>query len=542
MRLISIGFSVVMLLASASAHAQERDPLRMAAEIDRLVERGLTQANVPASPSADDAEFLRRVTLDITGRIPTYDETIAFLDSTTADKRRRLVNRLLDSPAYGQHFATIWNELIVPRDKGSTKTVRDPFTPWLAEQFNQNRGWDVIVRELLTAEGKLRDKPETGFIAANCENFEPQPNLLADATARLFLGIQLRCAECHDHPFAPWKQSDFWELAAFFSHLRKGYSDGKNPAGWTYTESPPDDPISQKFSPSFAAPGVAGAALVVPVTGGKLAGQVVRARLLAGAELPANGEQPFRPRLAAWVTGSDNRWFAANAANRLWADFFGRGLVQPLDGFSADRPPEQSELLTLLAKELADSAFDVKHLIRAIVSSQAYQRTSRALPANKSDSERFSHMAVKPLRPEMLYDAISIVLYPPVPKSIGKPNTALQLLGLPKTSRDEFVRSYAMRPDETVGSEVNTGVPQFLQLLNSELLNQESPGLTRLLRGEPAPADAIESLYLAALSRRPTAEERRWMLDYIAENGDQRAAYGGVLWTLLNSGEFVLNH
>jgi len=535
------GAGLLALAAFAAASGQDCDPLRAAGELDRLIDRGLAAANIPASPPADDGEFLRRVTLDITGRIPTYDETLAFLDSDDPHKRRAAIDRLLESPAYGLHFATIWNELIVPRDKGSTKTVRDPFTPWLAEQFNRGRGWDAIVRELLTAEGKIRDNPSTGFIAANCENFDPQPNLLADSTARLFLGIQLRCAECHDHPFAPWKQSDFWGVAAYFSRLRRGYLDGKNPTGWTFTESPPTDETNRNFSTTIAAPGVPGAALVVPETGGKLAKQVVKARFL-GANDPADaGEQPFRTQLAALVASRENRWFAANAANRLWAKLFGRGLIEPLDSFSADNSPEKNELLILLARELADAGFDLKHLIRVIANTRAYQRTSRTVPANKDDRERHSHMAVKPMRPEMLYDSLSILLYPPVPKAGGKPQPLGPPQAIPQNPRDEFVRAFAMRPDDTVGSEVNTGLPQFLKLLNGDLLSRETPGLARLINKSSGP-ETVTSIYLAALCRRPTDEELQLMLEFVGAEGNSREALGGVLWTLVNCGEFVLNH
>ena len=538
-----LGAAGLLALATfTAAGGQEKGPQRTANEIDRLIDRDLAAAGVPASPPADDGEFLRRATLDITGRIPTYDETLAFLESGDPHKRQAAVDRLLESPAYGLHFATIWNELIVPRDKGSTKTARDPFTPWLADQFNRGRGWDAIVRELLTAEGKIRDNPSTGYIAANCENFDPQPNLLADSTARLFLGIQLRCAECHDHPFAPWKQGDFWGVAAYFSRLRRGYLDGKNPTGWTFTESLPEDETNRKFSTTIAAPDVAGAALVVPETGGKLARHVVRARFLNGAGEAEGGEQPFRPQLAALVASRENPWFAANAANRLWAKLFGRGLIEPLDSFSADNSPENNELLVLLARELADSGFDLKHVIRVIANTRAYQRTSRALPGNKDDRERHSHMAVKPMRPEMLYDSLSILLYPPMPKAGGKPQPLGQPQAIPQNPRDEFVRAFAMRPDDTVGSEVNTGLPQFLKLLNGDLLSRESPGQTRLLKGQAEPQEAIDAIYLATLARLPMAEERRWMLDYVAGSESQRDGLGGVLWTLVNSGEFVLNH
>ena len=175
---------------------------------------------------------------------------------------------------------------------------------------------------------------------------------------------------------------------------------------------PPADPMNEKFSKSHAAPGESGAALIVPVTGGKLAGQVVRARFLASPEDFAGKQPPFRPQFSQWVVSHENPWFGANAVNRLWAGFFGRGLMEPLDAFSADRPPAESAVLAFLARELANSGFDLKHLIRSVVSSRAYQRTSQATSHNQADTERFSHMAVKPLRPEMLYDSLCVVLYP----------------------------------------------------------------------------------------------------------------------------------
>src|SRR5262245_45056847 len=288
------------LALAAAAEPRLSGPRAAADAVDRLLEERLNQAGIPASPAADDAEFLRRVTLDLIGRVPTYDETAAFLASQDSDKRRSLIDRLLADPAYGEHFATIWNELIVPRDTGSTKVARDPFTPWLAEQFNRGRGWDAIVSDMLTVEGRIREAPQAGFIQANGENGDPQANLLADATARLFFGVQLRCAECHDHPFAPWKQNEFWATAAFFSRLRKGYSDGKNPAGWTLTEVPPDE-AERKIAGVKSPPDVAGAAIRVPETGGKLARQVVRAKFLGGNEAEWGDNGPYRPRFAAWA-------------------------------------------------------------------------------------------------------------------------------------------------------------------------------------------------------------------------------------------------
>jgi hypothetical protein len=510
----------------------------VAAQVDRLKAEA-----IPASPLADDAEFLRRVTLDLTGCIPTFDEVVEFLESDDADKRSRWIDKLLRRESYGTHFASIWRELIEPRDTGSTKGGRDTFSPWLAQHFNRDRGWNQIVTGLLIVEGKIREQPQSRFILANSVDFEPQPNLLADATARLFWGVQLRCAECHDHPFAPWKQTDFWSTAAFFSRLRKGYTDGKNPQGWTLTETKPDEPISRKFTKLMAAPNAAGPAIVVPDAGGKLAEVVVKAKFLGGEQPNWSDDGPFRERFAEWATSKGNPYFAANAVNRLWAHLFARGLVNPLDEFHENNPPSHPELLKLLADEFIDSDFDMKHLLRVICNSRTYQRTSRPLPKNKADELLFSHMAVKVMSPGMLYDSLSVVLYPVAPKPGANEEPAAHRINpLPSVSRNEFVKFFAARPDENTASVVNQGIPQFLRLMNGPTLHGKLPGLNRFLNNGESESKKIESLYLAAYARKPSDDEVKLMVDYIRDYSNPRQSLSGVLWALLNSGEFALDH
>ena len=520
-----------------------RDPRPLAAAIDKLIDEKLKKDGILPSPPADDAEFVRRPALDIVGRIPTYEEAVALLDSDDPQRRSRWIDELLASPMYGEHFGTIWRELIAPRDPGGAKVAHDPFTPWLADQFNRNRSWDAVVRELIAVEGKIRELPQAGFVMANTDNGEPKANLLADATARLFWGVQLRVAECHDHPFAPWKQADFWGTAAFFSRVRKGYADGKNPLGWTLTEEAPQDDVNRQFSGTLlAAPGVAGPAIVVPETGGKLAKEVVPAKFLS-AEQPAwTDEGPYRPRFADWATGQDNPYFAANTANRLWHHFFGRGLVHPLDGFQAENPPSHPEVLDLLAGELKETDFDLKHLVRVICHTRAYQRTSRPIAGNETDVAHFSRPAVKIMRPEMLYDSLSIVINPPVRKSGSKPGQAIRPQPLPATPRGEFIVMFGSRPDENEGSIVNTGLPQFLRLMNGPLLNGNSPALDRFAKSGVPAEEVIESLYLSAYARRPTEDELQTASAYIRDHDDPREAYAGLLWALVNGAGFVLNH
>jgi hypothetical protein len=516
----------------------------LAATIDRWVDAGLAKAKLSSAAPVTDGEFVRRVTLDLIGRIPTEDEVVTFLADKDPDKRLNWINSLLLSPGFGGHYAAVWRELMMPRDMTGVKKTRDDFSPWLAQQFNRNRGWNGIVRELLTAEGRIREHPESGFILANCENSEPMPNLMADATARLFWGVQLRCAECHDHPYAPWKQADFWGTAAFFGRLRKGYEDGKNPIGWTFTEAPFETPKGMGVVPGaeMRADLDAGAAVKVPDTGRKLAGQVIPARFLNGETPGWKDAGPYRPRFAEWATSAEHPWFARNAVNRLWAHFFGRGFVMPLDGQFEKCEASHPELLDALAKDFAASGFNLKQLIRSICMSQTYQRSCQPTPGSEADETYLSHHKPRIFRAEMLYDSLSVVLQPPGRKPGSKGGGILPANPIPELPRDEFIRAYASRVDENMGSSVNLGIPQVLELMNGKLQTALETALNRISKSNMGKNEAIESAFRIAYARSPSVEERRWVAESFTEQRDVRETSAGLLWTLLNSAEFVLNH
>jgi hypothetical protein len=495
----------------------KRDPRPMTALIDELIQRQLQQEKLPPSPLANDAEFLRRVTLDLTGRIPSYQRTVAFLASKDPDKRRNLIEELLASAAYGEHFATVWRNLIVPREEGAgDKPVTDLLGPWLAAQFNAGRGWNEIVAELLKAEGVVNKTPQATFLMANAENFQPQPSRLADATSRLFWGVQLRCAECHDHPFAQWKQDEFWATAAFFGRVRHSGFKGKVPPFVS-------EVIDAKTGPEIA----------IPATSGKNAGKLVKARFLDGALPKLSADGPFRPALAAWATSADNPYFARAAVNRWWAQFFGRGFVQPLDGYDESNQPSHPELHEKLARDLAASGFDVKHLCRVICNSQAYQRSSRPLTENESDKSFFSHQTVRALSPEAFYDSVAMIM-------AADRNTGKGPLGQME-KRSTFVRAFRPLIDADEAVHYTQGIPQVLKLLNTPILNGGAPIVATVIKGNKAPAEGIEAVYLTALSRRPTESEKRLMSEYLAQQSNPREGYAGVLWILLNSSEFALN-
>ncbi|MCE9531596.1 MAG: DUF1549 and DUF1553 domain-containing protein [Planctomycetes bacterium] len=559
-----------------------RDPIPVIAAIDQAWKKALEQAKVAPAAVADDAEFFRRVTLDLTGRIPSGRQALAFLDSRDPDKRRKLVDALLSDPGYAQHFGGVWRLWLDPPEEGG-KPRPDMFSPWLAEQLRRNRGFGDLVRELITVEGPVRNNPAMGFVMANSESQRPKPELLADSISRNFMGVELRCAQCHDHPFAVWKQADFWGVAAFFGRLQP--SSAKGGPNVTLQES--DQPIDGVAAVSK----VKGAALVVPVMSGNESGKVVRARVPGGMPLAEDLPMPYRGKFVDWLLARENPYFAKATVNRYWSLMFGRGLVHPLDGFDPKNPPANPEMLDLLAKEFAASDYDLKHLLRCLCLSQAYQRTSRTTVDARTPDKLVSRMTIKPFSPETLYDSLAVIMVPepgdknlkpgpnvkpimkPVhsdkpqatdkpkpmkpasgekPMATDKPMPMKPMMGdkpggmrqaqagaLP-ISRDEFVRFFRTKGGDLLV--VNQGILQTLKLLNDESLQGSWPIIDKVSATTVKREEAIETLYLAAYARRPLPAEVDLFNRYLAKQPDARAGYSGMLWILLNSSEFLLNH
>ncbi len=428
----------VATINDLNAAPVKRDPLAVAADIDRELDAKLTSAKAPASPLADDAEFLRRVSLDIIGRIPTLDKTTAFLDSKDADKRRKLIDELLANRDYAVNFGTIWRNLLSPPGNNvKGKAPRDEFTPWLINQLSQNRGWDKIVTDLLTVEGDVQKVPQTAFLMANAENFRPQANLVTASAAKFFLGVRLGCAECHDHPFSAWKQTDFWGTAAFFGRLRN--TSFKGPP-FILTEEADSTPPPKDLAITIIRP-APGGGIVLPASTGKATGQTIQARYLGGAETKLDDAKPFRPIFAAWATAKENPYFAPALVNRMWSHFFGRGFVYPVDDFRDNNPPTHPQLLNLLADEFRNADYDFKHLIRCICNSKAYQRTSRPLPENERERELYSHMAVKIMSPEAFYNSLLTI------KPMGDKMARGKAEFGSNDHREEFLQQFRMQGD-----------------------------------------------------------------------------------------------
>jgi ferric-dicitrate binding protein FerR (iron transport regulator) len=501
-----------------------RDAGPVAAAIDREIGPQLADAGIPVSPHADDAEFLRRVSLDVTGRIPNVQRAAAFLESTSPDKRRRLIEELLASREFGLHFGRRWRTLIEPRDLTSTKQGTDRLTPWLAEQFESNRPWNGVVTDLLTATGDLARDPEASFFRANSESLEPKPSLLAASASRLFLGIQVGCAECHNHPFAAWTQDDFWGIAAFFGRVHK--------------QSKRDFTLTEELDAGAAADAV----IRLPAGAGKAAGRTVAARWIDGGGPAVETDRALRPQLAAWMTSRENPYFARAFVNRLWAQFFGRGLVEPVDDLRPENPPTHPELLALLAKEFAESDFNVQHVVRCLCLSDAYQRTSRPLDGNESDATLLSHMAVKVMTPGVLRDSLEEALNAdplfrdePGRKKGGRRGR------IDLGTEEAWIRRFGRAPESERGDRFVYGVPELLRLMNAAEFNAQPPMIAELIASGHDADQMIETLYLAALSRHPDEAERERMRRLVREAGTPEDGYADVFWVLIHGSEFLLN-
>ena len=536
---------VIVPPASGVAASNALTPGRageIAARIDSLIQHRLIQERIPPSPVCNDAEFLRRAALTLTGQIPAVAATESFLTDQNSEKRRQLIDRLLQSEFYGQHFANTWNRLFTGRETGM---ARPPDTrllrKWLVAAFNQNRSWNQLAREILTASGTHGEQPATIFFTLHGNSRGiPEPNVITNAAGTLFLGIELQCAECHDHPFRRWSQQDYWGLAAFFSRVKDSGNKGGVKRWIRETAREPDQPV----------------VIDIPAASFTNVGTAVEARL-PDTEVDLSGTVSPRQAFAAWATSSSNPWFARNLANRIWAHCFGRGLLHPLDGFtreagdasdsettshSTPAHPTHPEVLDLLASELTASGFDQHHLLRCICLSEAWQRTSRALPENEDDTLLYSHRSATVLSSEMLADSLSVAWGSPV-LSDTRPKMNFRNPLLPLYSpREKFVRLFRTLPKDADHTQYTHGVPQLLFLMNSPALNRDAPVVTQLLQAETATSDAIEHLYHATLTRPPTAEELTAAADFVASLESRRDGLEGVLWTLLNRSEFIINH
>jgi len=496
------------------------DALALAQHIDKLIGQKLKAEKVELSPRTDDAEFLRRVYLDITGHIPTAEQAQAFLDSKESDKRARLIDQLLSSKDFGKHQADVWQSLMLPRDSEAIR-LRQYFPnliQWLEEGFNDNKSWDKMVRELLTATGPVDKTGPSVYYVANMS-----VDKVTDNFTKLFLGVQLQCAQCHNHPFTDWKQTEYWGMAAFFMKVRPDGNPraaAKNGTALNIVE------VKNIVRDKRRLPESA---------------KILPPKYLQGAQAKLGDRDLYRPALADWATSPGNPFLARAMVNRTWSQFFGRGFVNPVDDMHEGNLSTHPELLQDLTSQFVASGFDVKYLIRAICNSDAYQRTSKPT-GNNGDAapELFARMAVKVMTPEQLFDSLTQVVGSPGARgqAQGKAAGAARRAGNP---REQFVAFFRV-DDGASPVEYQAGIPQVLRLMNAQLFNNPA-AVQKLTRDSRNPKESAEKLYLATLSRRPTPQEVARVTEYLQKHNDEpRQGLADVLWVLLNSSEFALNH
>jgi hypothetical protein len=513
-RLIRIVFSFALLAAAAGeCRAGEAVAAELAGLIDRQIDARLSSEGVQAAELADDAEFVRRIYLDLHGTVPSLEQVKRFLADAEPNKRARMIDSLLADARYGQYLADIWQGyLMSPLADDQTKRA-DRLRRWLADQFNTRR-WDQIVTELVTATGKMEDNPAvTYLIEGRLPRAVPD---LTDVTSRYFLGLRLNCAQCHDHPFVNWKQEEFWGMAAFFTQIQT-----PKRAKQVYEKGVVDD---------------AGLTLATLRDASMLDGFLPRSpTFLGGQKLSPETKATHRAALAEWMTAPKNPYFARAMVNRTWWRLMGRPIVQPVDDMHEANAPSHPELLELLARRFVESGFDLKFLTRAIVLSGAYQRTSK--PGESADKQvaLFGCMSIKVFSAGQLYDSL---------ETISGPAAKVTGIDVRQGARSEFTQFFGDSgdPDPTA---YRRGIPHLLRQMNSgQFTGRNLDGLvTRLNSPADRPLEETASdLFLTILSRRPTENELRQARSYVNRTGSRAGGLRELAWVLIMTSEFSLNH
>jgi len=497
--------------------------------IDGLVWKKLQQLNVTPSELSTDAQFHRRAYLDVIGRLPTPDETRAFLADKDPKKREKLIESLLDRPEYGDFWANKWTDLLRPNPYHVGMKATYNLDQWLRKSFRENKPYDQFVREIIAANGSTFTNGAAVFYRDRRE-----PAELAPMVSQLFLGVRLDCAKCHHHPFEVWGQDDFYSFAAFFGRIgRKGVGISA--------------PISGGEEAVHLGSGTGGrrngSSVKHPVSGKEMTPTP-----LLGKTLDIPPERDPREMLADWVTSPENPYFAKVIANRVWADLMGRGIVDPVDDLRATNPPSNPELLDALAADFRKNKCDLKKLIRTICTSHAYQLATTPNDRNTSDLRNYSRHYRQRLRAEVLLDMVSDITAVPE-KFEAMPPGSRAIEVWTARSGSVFLDSFG-RPDPNQDPPcertTETTVVQALHLMNSPALHSkvtsDAGRCAELAKSKKSVMEIVDEVYLLAYCRYPTDTERANAVKRFAKKGaTTRSATEDLMWALINTPEFVFN-
>ena len=501
--------------------------------IDEFVFANLKVIGVPPSAVCDDATFLRRVSLDIAGRLPTLEEVKAFQAVTDPKKRELAIDSLLASPDYADYFANKWTALLKnKREDAADITANFAFHAWMRDNLLANQPYDQMVRQILGATGTIVSNPPVAWYKRVKE-----PNQQLEDVAQLFLGVRMQCAQCHHHPFERWSQHDYYALSAFFSQV------GRKPTA------------------------IAGEDLIFHKRGlaeveNKKTGKKIRPAALGQTPPEILPDEDPRLQLADWMAGKDNPFFAKALVNRYWKHFFKRGLVEPEDDIRDTNPATNPELLEALAKHFVESGFDLKAVVRVITRSRTYQLSAMPNEFNAIDSQNFSHFYPKRLQAEVLLDGIDLLTQAKTDFADLPPGT--RAIALPDNSYNRaapFLKVFG-RPEGASVCECervqSSSLAQSLHLMNSAEVKGKLAFVTgradRLSKADVPVAEGIKEIYLSAFGREPSGEEYSIAEDFLAKPRtdaagkpvdalrSKRLAYEDLLWAILNTKEFLYNH
>jgi hypothetical protein len=505
--------------------------------IDELTLEKLQSLRLPPSPRADDAEFLRRAYLDTIGTLPTADEARAFLADTSPDKRKRLIDRLLTRPEFVDYWAYQWSDLLLVSGRQLRPAAVKAYYTWIRTQVEQNVPWDEFARRVVTARGVSTDQGETNFYALH-----QSPEEMSENVSQAFLGLSIACAKCHNHPLEKWTNDQYYGMANLFARVRaKGW--GGDPRNGDGVRTLYVAGSGELFQP--------------------LSGQPQPPRPLDGDAIPFGATTDRRIHLAGWLTSTDNPYFTNAIVNRVWANFFGVGLVESVDDMRESNPPSNEKLLAAAADFLVQEKYDLKALMRLILQSETYQRTSRPLPDNQDERRFYSRYYPRRLMAEVMLDAISQVTGVPAEfNEIGFPGADVQKTdAYPKGTRaiqlhDSAVVSYFLqtfgRNEREITCECERSnkpsIVQTLHVANGDTVNArlraKESRVSQLLVSDMTDEQIIDEIYLSALSRLPTPEETSNLLAVFAEADadERRAVVEDIFAAIFSSREFQFNH
>ena len=493
--------------------------------IDTIVDDKLKNLRILPSAIASDEVFLRRAYLDLIGLPPKREDYFAFLKNKSRDKRARLIDDLLARPEFADLWTAKWAETLMVRSDnnsafGTDRKAAYEYYEWIHEQIKRNAPLDQFVRAQVAGKGSNLTNP-----AVNLYTMLPQgqydPKAVAQDVAQVFTGMRVQCAQCHNHPFDRWTQDDYYGFVSFFTGVKRKVASEEREF---YIYDDPNAPPAKHL----------------------LDGRPVPAKFLGGDAPDVKGKDP-RLALADWLTSKDNAWFRENLANRLWAQFFGRGIVDPVDDVRISNPPSNRELLQALGRHLADYNFDATRLIRDICNSRTYQLSEIPNATNQDDADQFSRAHLRRLRADVLLDSIAEVTA--TPTSFGQTPAGLRAVQLDEGNRlanNYFLKTFGLCTRESVSvSETRTDptLAQALHLINGDTLEAKlnrSKIVSDLIAAKKSPGEILDDLFIRAMTRKPSEAEKKKLLPLVAANNKQ--AYDDVFWALLNSTEFEFNH